>query len=158
MDAIILKLSKRLSYRSCAPYTWHKLEDVARGYIIAVCMCDRSSRSRSSSISPVSFRWCHGFGQCKKKKKEDEENGRRVQKERGRRKKRRRRGGRRRAKEKEHYGVRGDSIAITLTHVECRTCRVGNYNSTSRSRGLMHFGREGRQKSDGFFTGTIVDR
>lgn len=77
------------------------------------------------------------------KKKEDEENGRRVQKERGRRKKRRRRGGRRRAKEKEHYGVRGDSIAITLTHVECRTCRVDNYNSTSRSRGLMHFGREG---------------
>lgn len=80
MDAIILKLSKRLSYRSCAPYTWHKLEDVARGYIIAVCMCDRSSRSRSSSISPVSFRWCHGFGQCKKKKKEDEENGRRGKK------------------------------------------------------------------------------
>lgn len=101
----------------------------------------------------------------KKKKRKTKKTVEGERKERGRRKKRRRRGGRRRAKEKEHYGVRGDSIAITLTHVECRTCRVGNYNSTSRSRGLMHFGREGwedkgkgRQKSDGFFTGTIVDR
>lgn len=76
---------------------------------------------------------------------------------------------RRRAKKKEHYGVRGDSIAITLTHVECRSCRVGNYNSASRSRGLMHFGWGGRggrgggggQREGGgramVFTRTIVD-
>lgn len=93
----------------------------------------------------------------KKKTKKTVEGTRRKEKERRRRKKKK--------KKKEHYGVRGDSIAITLTHVECRTCRVGNYNSTSRSRGLMHFGwggRGGEDKEKGrramVFTRTIVDR
>lgn len=45
-------------------------------------------------------------------------------------------------KRKQRHGARGDSTTITLTSMECWTCRVGNYNSAFRSRGPMHFTRE----------------